>query len=257
MDNSKLIKLNKDNLVFTSLYQRETKLYFGIELEFSGYEPTEHADTVAQKIVSILSDNGIPSNAVYDGSVRGREIVLQPCTYSVLESRASAFVKISRLLNTTGWNNDDGKAGGHIHISRRTMGKSKESQKENIDKMIAFFRKHRQGILKLSRRTASDFNRWCKILDNYDYPTRYDMQDRYPSRRYQAINLCNKNTVEFRIFTAFTTKNDILGALQFVNLVATTAKAKHKDLLSYESLDAFIEDHSRSHRELADYWRSL
>lgn len=257
MDNTQLIRRVENDLTFTSLYKRESKLYFGIELEFSGNNPTRSADATANEIVDVLSNNGIPSFQTYDGSVRGREIVMSPCTYSVLESRASAFVKISRLLSASGWNNDDGRAGGHIHISRRTLGKSKDAQKQTIDKMIAFFRKHRQGILKLSRRTASDFNQWCKILDEYDYPTRYDMEERYPQRRYQAINLCNKNTVEFRIFTGFLTKNDLLGSLQFVNLVANTAKAKHKDLLGYATLNDFIEENARSHRELADYWRSL
>ena len=138
------------------IYGREEKLYFGIELEFDGRNVTRHSDAVARDIMQTLQEAGIKANNTYDGTVNGREIVLHPCTYSVLESRSYAFVKIARLLQEANYTNQSGKAGGHIHISRRTLGKSKEAQAQTIDKMIAFFRKHRQGIKKLSRRTSSD-----------------------------------------------------------------------------------------------------
>lgn len=244
---------------FTShyLYEREAKLFNGIELEFDGNNGRNGA-TAGRSALQAIKDAGIEAYIERDGSLmNGYEIVVHPCTYSVLESRAYAFVKAFRILTDAGFTNDNSRAGGHIHITRRALGKSKQEQERVINDIIAFFRKHRQGIIKLSRRSQHTFNQWCNIYDDYRYPTAYDMEDRYPTRRYQAVNLCNRKTIEFRIFKGWTSTTDLLASLQFVNLVVKVSKSRHKDLQGYDTLNDFIEEHARSNKELANYWRSL
>lgn len=255
-----LITKIDNGYIFSSTSARESKLYYGFELEFDGsYNRTsENAYAVAREIKSILENVDINSNVVSDGSLdSGLEVVLHPCTYSVIEDRSHAFTKIFRILQSNGYMNDNQKAGGHIHISRRTMGKSKVAQHINTAKIIEFFENHRLGIKKYSRRSSEDFNTWSKILDNYDYPTEQDMQSRYPNRRYQAINLCNKHTLEFRFFNAPTSQLEFLANLQLVKILVKTATSRHKHLTDYTTLGDLIEDNAKTNKELANYWRSL
>ena len=253
-----LIKVEKDGLTFNSLYPRERKLYNGIELEFDGDSATASASITARSIKQALNEADIQCNIVSDGSLRnGYEVVIHPCTYSVLKDRGATFTKIFRILQQAGYNNDNQKAGGHIHVSRRTLGKSKEAQKINIDKIINFFIQHRLGIKKYSQRDASSFNQWSAIHDNYRYPNANTMSYHYSNVRYQAINLNNKHTVEFRFFNAPISHSELLANLQLTNLFVTIATSKHKSLDDYNTLEELIEDHAKSHKELYNYWRSL
>jgi len=257
MNNQTIKTYQNGNFINHYKLEREARLFYGVEIEFDGNNPTVSSYTVADNMISSIKNSGIEAYHEGDGSLyNGREVVVHPCTYSVLEMKAHAFIKAFRIATNAQYTNNNQRAGGHIHVTRRALGKSKETQNLVINKMISFLQLNKEAVIKFSGRDEGRFNQWSAIKSSYVYPTRNDMRERYPHNRYQAINLCNSKTVEFRIFNAWTDINSFLASVQFVKLLVKTAKAKHKSLANH-TLDELIEAHAKNYKELAMYWRSL
>lgn len=242
-----MIKVLKDGLVFNSMSKKEMLLYLGFEIEFDGRQPNRGSREVADAIVQTFNDANIEATHKYDGSLdNGREVVLHPCTLSVFEANRQALARAFRILQRSGFVNDNNRAGGHIHISKRTLGKSHETRQANLDKIIQWFINNKDDIFKYTGRTRRSFDNWSAIFDTHQ-------GDR---NRYQAINVCNRHTVEFRIFNAPISVTDFLANAQLVKAIVETTKSRHIDIMDL-TLDELITKYKRKYKELYTYWKSL
>lgn len=164
--------------------------YFGVEFE---------VDTQSSGLSNAASAlaAGLHPNPFYhceeDGSLlRGFEIVSKPATW---EHWQTVDVKWMEKLRGLGYRSyDTSTCGQHIHVSRSFL-----SCPEQFT-LIAFVRDNRELMKRLSRREEFGY---CK-LDGYKTATTRDIVGKLGSYgdndRYEAINMCNKSTIEFRLF---------------------------------------------------------
>ena len=178
--------------------------YLGTELEMVVREgnKAEHV----KRIYDLLQGYGILK---YDGSVsNGFELVTSP--WSLEEHQEFWPSAISQLLpGLVSWNTDC--CGMHVHISRAPL------DAYTLGKLQVFINSplNRTNVVKIAGRNNSDYAKFTnKTLDN---------GSRYNSDRYEAINLQNKNTAEFRIFKGTLHTQHILANLEFVESVTRWA----------------------------------
>ena len=147
--------------------------------------------------------------------------------------------------------------GLHIHVSRSAFGKDYNAQEDVISRIIHFVEMHWNELLKFSRRTEENINRWAS---RYGIST--TAKDTYKNAkekhygRYVAVNLENYTTIEFRLFRGTLRYKTFLAALQLVDEICTTAiKLTDKELECMSWTD-FVSRITDNKSELIDYLKA-
>lgn len=211
---------------------------YGVELEiFSDYY--NEKDSLKSRV---LINKVNPSvYFMHDGSLHDRvtggdgyEIISHPCTFEYISKRSywDNICRTARQCGFTSHNNTH--CGLHIHVSRSHFGAGSRTQDENIGKVIILVYKHWDEIVHFSRRDIAALNSYARkpVADDTIYdktsPARELREKCREVRnytRYQAINLENAETVEFRFFRGTLRIETIQASLQLIhNLIqlATT-----------------------------------
>ena len=109
---------------------------------------------------------------------------------------------LTRLKTLSYLSHQAGTCGLHIHVNRTSLGETYETQEETITRILFFFEKHWEELLKFSRRTNRQLEQWAARYGYKDKPR--DILDHAKNGgnngRYSCVNLYNCNTFEFRIF---------------------------------------------------------
>jgi hypothetical protein len=195
--------------------------YYGIELEIDGgYDRRD----CAREIVDLCGDR---LYCKYDGSLNnGFEIVTHPATlnYHIND------MKWDKIINTAlkyGFRSHDTTTCGlHVHASRTLFGEYEMIQDLNIAKCILLIENNFDSIiLPFSRRTSDRMREWSRrpraCINDYDNEiTAINKAKRTEDDgRYQAVNLTNRNTVEFRFFRGTLNIETLFAALQFIDFI--------------------------------------
>jgi hypothetical protein len=219
------------------------RIYYGCELEV---ELANNAD-LDEKAEEVLDKLG--EDHVYlkeDGSIsHGFEIVTHPHTWEA----------ITRLWKED-WgdgvkglkSHDTSTCGFHVHVSRKAL------TKMHIQKIVVFINAPENWgfVRRIAQRDSSG---WAALKMGKTIGkcgTSYD--------RYEAVNVCNDHTIEFRIFKGNLKRDRILKNLQFVKAtIDFTRDRSYRDLSSgkfiefvstnrkaYPELHAFIKEAERS-----------
>ena len=109
--------------------------------------------------------------------------------------------------------------GLHIHVNRDAFGSAYEEQEAVIGRIVFFVEKHWNEIVKFSRRTSENLNRWAAryaTISATTEETYKKAKDRYMGRCV-AVNLENANTVEFRLFRGTLNYKTFVATLQLVD----------------------------------------
>ena len=195
----------------------------GVELEIDGAgEDREHAET----LLRIANANGERMYIKHDGSLDdGLELVTHPLSlvehrqrfpWDALCKKAAALGYLSHRATTCGL---------HIHVSRRAFGETERQQDAAIARVLYFFEKHWEELLKFSRRTQRQLERWAARYGYKEQPMEildYSKKG-YHGGRYTCVNLQNSDTVEFRIFRGTLKTNTILATLELVERICDVA----------------------------------
>lgn len=226
----------------------------GMELEImggNGYDfctETENIQDIYLKNDGSLDDTGI-------------EIVTYPMSIGYFMNDLS----LTEILNTARSNSftshDNGSCGFHVHVDRNSLGKNTIDQKYTIAKLLLLFERFfDEKLVKFSRRNSEQLNHWCKkSYINYDKNEdtvgvlyeKISEKERYEGR-YQAINLQNRNTIEFRIFRGSLKEQTIRAAVQFCEVLTNYAKNNDINKIQvctwdeairsdYKDLNAYLE----------------
>lgn len=166
-----------------------------------------------------------------DGSLdNGFEIITQPHTEKAL--KMVDFEKVFEILKSYEYLAHDIKTCGlHIHISRRYFGKNEAEQTRAVGKMLAFYDTYFDDVLKISRRTQQQAERWANKYCLYGYTQTQKENDARKqvkiggSSRYMAVNLTNKNTVEVRLMRGTLNINTFWATIQFVIDICKRSKS--------------------------------
>lgn len=214
--------------------------YFGMELEVDG---AGEYDENAEPVINIGNREKNHIYCKHDGSLEdGFEIVSHPMTLNYHKDTMpwEAVLKKVRGLGYTSHQAET--CGLHIHVNRSSLGETTAEQDATIARILYFFEKHWEELLKFSRRTNSQLERWAARYGYKDKPM--DILDHAKSGgnngRYSCINLQNTDTIEFRIFRGTLKYNTILATLQLVNRVCDVAFALTDDEIKSMSWTTFV-----------------
>ena len=216
--------------------------YYGVELELE-LDGADRADTA--KDITLTGKEFVYCKR--DGSLNdGIEIVSHPATYAFHMTNIW-----KRIINTAV---EDGmkaetSCGLHIHASRTLFGEHPLSQELTIAKVLYCFERLWDTIVIFSRReSVSYIEDWARksdtgIVGTDDNSTVRDkLRTNGPRGRYSAVNLCNSNTVEFRIFASTTDVAELQGSIGFVHtliMYCNTHTIKQCQLLTWNNLTKY------------------
>lgn len=227
-----------------------TDLLFGVELEIDkGDDDAGCACELTETIDDIYCK--------HDGSLScGVEIVSHPCTlsYHLNELGWDKIVEIARKYK---FKSHEAKTCGlHVHVGRRQLGDTPEHRLDTAGKCVLAMYRHWDNMVKFSRRLPSQLS-WgnrneVEFIDAFD-------EDRLISAaleteeegRYQAVNLCNEKTIEFRLWRGTLELNTIKATLELVSNICEFCK----DHTAYEVMNSQWEDiaYYKNYPELCDY----
>ena len=199
------------------VFYGEGKRFFGVELEV---DEGGHDDDYA---LEILEEANYRDEHIYiknDGSLNcGFEIVTHPMTLSYhLEDfcwedvlhKAVQLGYLSHQTNTCGL---------HVHVNRSSLGETERQQDDAISRILYFVEANWNEMLKFSRRTQTNINRWAARMGYEHHPKDLLKKAKGVYGRYYAVNLRPRQTIEFRLFRGTLKYETLIATLQFVNIL--------------------------------------
>lgn len=225
--------------------------YFGVELEIDGAGETS---SNAGKLMEIANREADCIYCKHDGSLEdGFEIVTNPMSLKYHQHKMPWDAVLHEAVRLGYTSHQAGTCGLHVHVSRNAFGHSLSVQEAAIARVLYFFEKHWEELLKFSRRTSGQLDQWAARYGYKDHPKEIlDHAKKGNGRgRYACINLQNTETIEFRIFRGTLKLNTLLATLQFVDRVCDVAIYLTDDELKAMSWTAFVSGCKES--ELVQY----
>jgi len=215
--------------------------YFGIELEIDdGGESHDKADS----ILSVCNNSDSKRlYAKHDGSLHdGFELVTHPMSLDFHQADMP-WRDILRKAVSLGYQSHRAETCGlHIHVSRKAFGDSVSQQESAIARILYFFEAHWNELLRFSRRTEYQLNRWAARYGYKEHPSEIlDYAKKgYGGGRYSCINLQNYETIEFRIFRGTLKYNTLIATLQMVNALCDLALSCSDEEMKALSWTSFV-----------------
>lgn len=213
--------------------------FFGVELEIDcGGNEQQNAREL------LIAANCAEKNLYIknDGSLNdGLELVTHPMTldYHLHEMPWKAVLDKARLLGYLSHRAET--CGLHIHISRLAFGCTYGQQEAAIARLLYFVEKFWPELLRFSRRTQSQLNRWAARYGAKLTPKeQIDLAKHSAAGRYTAVNLTNSETIEIRIFRGTLKLNTLIATLQLVNHLCEVAVSLSDETLQDMSWYDFL-----------------
>ena len=244
--------------------------YFGVELEIDGGD--DHRD-VSEDIQAL----GLPVYCKHDGSLddEGVECVTHPCTLAYHENVFDWGDLMGTAIEHGYLSHNTTTCGLHIHVNRRCMGDTRAERNRTAGNLVLLCLPLWDKLVTFSRRTESRLNEWAKrpepfrIIPGEHYwqdKREYDLEEQddetltemalntYKDGRYQAVNLTNSSTVEFRLFRGSLKRDTLIASIALVSNMVAYAKTHTPT----ECLHATFADvvNVENHEVLNDYCHS-
>ena len=196
--------------------------YMGVELEIDcGGEDGDNANTV------LAICNGLEERAYakHDGSLdEGFEIVSHPMTLKYHMEEMPWKEMMQKAINLHYLSHQACTCGLHVHVSRKAFGDTEEAQDACIARILYFFEKHWEELLKFSRRTRGQLEQWAARYGYKDQPREVlETAKKGNLGRYTCVNLTNTDTIEFRMWRGTLKYNTLIATLQLVNRICDIA----------------------------------
>ena len=196
--------------------------YFGVELEI------DKGGEIGSNVEQILAVENQKHDFYYckhDGSLDdGFEIVSHPATVEYHLTQLPWKAIMAEAVSLGYRSHQACTCGLHIHISRLAFGRTAAQQEAAIARLLYFVEKHWNELLKFSRRTNRQLERWAARYGYKDTPKEMmDHTKSYHYGRYTCVNLTNTETVEIRIFRGTLKYNTFIATLQLVNRLCDVA----------------------------------
>ena len=206
-----------------AVFHGEGPRFFGVELEIDGAgERASHA----LALLNIANRNGDCDYIKHDGSLDdGLEIVTHPMSLEY-HLREMPWEALCRKAVSLGYlSHRTSTCGLHVHVSRSAFGEPEAAQAAAIARVLYFVERHWEELLKFSRRTPRQLERWAARYGYKEQPMEIlDFAKKgYHGGRYTCVNLQNADTVEFRMFRGTLKPNTIFAALELLDQLCDMA----------------------------------
>ena len=231
------------------------ELMFGVENEIDkGTDPLDTAAAICREApdVYIKHDGSLGSN--------GMEIVTHPCSLEY-HMENLGWDSICRIAMESDYKRHDARTCGlHVHVGRQQLGETEAQRKETVAKIIVLVARHWDAIVRFSRRREGQLRDWASKpnIDLSKMWTKEDlisecMYERHRGR-YRAVNLCNYETIEFRIFNGTLKHHTILATLQLVSNICEYAKENSFEVVLQSTWHGIT--HYKTYGELQAYLKA-
>lgn len=188
---------------------------YGVELET---EKASGADYWNNDQTDIIKQ-AYPCRLARDGSLNsdGVEIISEPMSFRYWTSRESVIKNAFKELSHYRISHDSGSCGLHIHVTRPS--------EEVIDRILFIMEVYKNEFQKFARRRSS-WARWLSEMEQYEDADEIKTIKWCHDKKCMAqghscaLNLGNRNTIEFRIFKGTLKFETFFASLELVkNLV--------------------------------------
>lgn len=214
--------------------------YMGVELEIDdGGESSSNA----KELLSIANRSHEHIYCKHDGSLEeGFEIVTHPMTLDY-HREGMAWADILHKAVAMGYKSHQaGTCGLHVHVNRNAFGNTEDEQEACIARVLYFFEKHWEELLKFSRRTQRQLDRWAARYGYKEQPREIleHAKKGYHGGRYTCVNLQNDSTIEFRMFRGTLKLNTLIATLQLVDRICEVAICLSDEEVKNMSWSTFV-----------------
>lgn len=229
-----------------------TTLTFGVELEVD-------KGGSARELCRELKELNQPIYMKHDGSLgsEGVEIVTHPCSlaYHAYQLRWAAIAKT--CISHGYRSHDTTTCGLHIHVGRQQMGANEAERNRTAGNLVLLANALWAKLVPFTRRSIDRLEQWANKnrLPDLTGMSGDDMTSNalytVTGGRYQAVNLSNSETVEFRIFRGTLKRETLLAAIQLVsNMTRYAMTHTPKECLTATWSDVLSV---QEHKELVAY----
>lgn len=235
------------------IFHGSNERYLGVELEIDEGGIDEDSADDLLFIANKYSENLYIKR---DGSItHGFELVSHPMTLSYHTDNMPWQEIFKKAIQLGYRSHQPGTCGLHVHISRDMLGDSYDERECTIAKILYFYEKFWNEILKFSRRNESQINRWARrygggLINPSESLRRAKTSD---LGRYVAVNLQNEHTIEMRVFRGTLKYSTFLATLQFVDEIVSVAFLSSDSDIQKLTWSSFVSNISESKKELIDY----
>jgi hypothetical protein len=170
----------------------------------------------AQEILNLVNARSELVYCKHAGSLdEGVEIVTHPMTLAFHQERMPWKAVLDEAVSMGYRSHQAGTCGLYIHVNRTAFGETPAEQDTGIARSLYFFEKHWEELLKFSRRTPRQLERWAARYGYKDRPKNIldHAKKGGGAGRYTCVNLQNDSTVEFRIFRGILKYNTLIATL--------------------------------------------
>lgn len=203
------------------IFYGDGKRFMGVELEI---DKGGKSSTNAEQLYDIANHYEERIYIKSDGSLNdGMEIVTHPMTLAYHKNDFCWEDILHRCVEMGYRSHQTNTCGLHVHVSRKAFGDTEEQQDEVISRILYFVEVHWNELLNFSRRTESAMNRWAARYGYESHPKAILDKVKKGYGRYAAVNLCNYQTIEFRLFRGTLKYNTLIAALELVNAICDAA----------------------------------
>ena len=220
-------------------------LFMGVELEIDDgddrdYTAREMKDCMPDKFITMENDGSLDC---------GFENITQPATLEYHTSIRDNYKGMFAVAKDNGFrSHNTSTCGYHIHFNRSFF---EEKEDENIAKLLYLVERFWNELVKFSRRNYENLDRWAKKYDE----TPEEVVDKMKCRnldRYHAVNLTNRNTIEFRMFRGTLKMETFFATLQLVDTIVRYVKEHTtNEIQSLQFTELLVTD------ELKSYWERV
>lgn len=213
------------------------------------------SDGNAAEVMSIANGNGLENlYCKHDGSLDdGFEMVTHPMTLAYHQAEMPWAAILRKAVQMGYTSHQAGTCGLHVHVNRNAFGETEARQDAVIARILYFFEKNWEELLKFSRRTQHQLDQWAARYGYKDQPKELldHAKKSAHAGRYTSVNLTNKNTIEFRIFRGTLKYNTLVATLQLLDRICDVALFMSDEELKAMSWTTFVSGCTQS--ELVQY----
>jgi hypothetical protein len=226
-----------DPVFYTNTPEKIREWFGGVELEIDGGrnrgDTADAIYTIGEGRVYLKDDSSLNS---------GFEIVSHPMSIDYHLNVMPWGEIIDAALKNKWRSHDTQTCGMHVHVNRNYFGSTIQSQDLNIAKLLILVNNIWDQMIALSRREECHWAHKVK-LNIKSTDTRRIIADKAKacanSGRYQAINLTNWNTIEFRTFKGTLQIDTFRGTLDLVNTLCRYARGHSLNSVQLTTWDIF------------------
>lgn len=211
--------------------------YAGIELEVECNGNFEIVGNIQRDWLYVKRDGSLSS---------GFEVVTHPLSWDWLKAHSGEIGKLLwELRRACCKSYDTTTCGIHIHIP-----KSFHTSFETYC-LLRFLYNNKREIVAISQRKASALARWARLGCDSGSDERQDAlkkaKDKYTPERYEALNLQNSRTAEFRIFRGTLHDASFWKNLEFVHALSHFVKGRKPSEMKWANFKTYVSKQDYPH----------